>query len=132
MPELPETEPETSPSPAAASTTDSEEIDLSDFGFEDNSENLNPVLGDEKEKKEPAGPVDYEMNVDIEDDNETKPEKQKHPPRNLLTMTTFKLTFLRIQKKQFKRNRKQTFLRQMTTLTLILFLTILKTKTERL
>lgn len=75
LPELPETEPETSPSPAAASTTDSEEIDLSDFGFEDNSENLNPVLGDEKEKKEPAGPVDYEMNVDIEDDNETKPEK---------------------------------------------------------
>ena len=36
---------------------------------------MNPVLGDEKEKKEPAGPVDYEMNVDIEDDNETKPEK---------------------------------------------------------
>ena len=75
LPELPEIEPETSPSPAAASATDSEEIDLSDFGFEDNSENLNPVLGDEKEKKEPAGPVDYEMNVDIEDDNETQPEK---------------------------------------------------------
>ena len=75
LPELPEIEQETSPSPAAASTTDSEEIDLSDFGFEDNSENLNPVLGDEKEKKETAGPVDYEMNVDIEDDNEVQPEK---------------------------------------------------------
>ena len=73
--ELPEIEQETAPSPAAASTADSEEIDLSDFGFEDNSENLNPILGDEKEKKEPTGPVDYEMNVDIEDDNETQPEK---------------------------------------------------------
>ena len=75
LPDLPEIEQDASPSPAAVSTTDSEEIDLSDFGFEDNSENLNPVLGDEKEKKEPAGPVDYEMNVDIEDDNEPQPEK---------------------------------------------------------
>ena len=77
LPELPELNQETTPAPQAASSGGSEEIDLSDFGFEDNSENLNPVLADEKEKKEPEGPVDYEMNVDIEEDSEPQPEKKQ-------------------------------------------------------
>lgn len=77
LPELPELNQETTPAPQAASSEGSEEIDLSDFGFEDNSENLNPVLDDEKEKKEPEGPVDYEMNVDIEEDSEPQPEKKQ-------------------------------------------------------
>ena len=77
LPELPELNQETTPAPQAASSEGSEEIDLSDFGFEDNSENLNPVLADEKEKKEKEGPVDYEMNVDIEEDSEPQPEKKQ-------------------------------------------------------
>ncbi len=77
LPELPELNQETTPAPQAASSGGSEEIDLSDFGFEDNSENLNPVLADEKEKKEPEGPVDYEINVDIEEDSEPQPEKKQ-------------------------------------------------------
>ena len=52
-----------------------EEIDLSDFGFEDNSDNQNPILGDGKdEPKHKAGPVDYEMNVD--DDENPEPEEK--------------------------------------------------------
>ncbi|MGN0730085.1 hypothetical protein [Treponema sp.] len=62
--------------PAPSDSGVSEEIDLSDFGFEDSSENLNPVL-DEGTKKQPEGPVDYEMNVDIEEESEPQPEKEK-------------------------------------------------------
>lgn len=48
-----------------------EEINLSDFGFDDNSDNQNPILGDGKPEPKKQGPVDYEMNVEDDDSNET-------------------------------------------------------------
>lgn len=60
-------------------STESEEIDLSDFGIDDESENLNPVIGDESANKVAAGPVDYEMTIDEEEndsDNETVVEDE--------------------------------------------------------
>lgn len=65
-------EPSPAPAPKQEISDGSEEIDLSDFGFEDNPENQNPILGDSKEEtKIKAGPVDYEMNVDDEDPSES-------------------------------------------------------------
>ena len=48
-------------------TGNTEEIDLSDFGFDDDSDNQNPILGDGSSEPKRKGPVDYEMNVDDED-----------------------------------------------------------------
>ena len=56
------------PARSTETSTSSEEIDLSDFGFVDDSDNQNPILGDGKEKAK-AGPVDYEMTIDGEDDD---------------------------------------------------------------
>lgn len=75
--EAPSFSPEPAPSPA--SSFSDEEIDLSDFGFDDNSDNQNPILGDGKEKKAQAGPVDYEMTVDIEDDSEPEEKTESKP-----------------------------------------------------
>ena len=72
--ETPQEKKTPAPAPEPKQQTDdgSEEIDLSDFGFEDNPENQNPILGDSKEEqKVKAGPVDYEMNVDDEDPSES-------------------------------------------------------------
>ncbi len=64
---------------STGTSTESEEIDLSDFGIDDESENLNPVIGDESANKVAAGPVDYEMTIDEEEsdsDNETVVEDE--------------------------------------------------------
>ncbi|MBQ0040065.1 MAG: hypothetical protein KBS64_06535 [Treponema sp.] len=55
--------------PKTEAPGNTEEIDLSDFGFDDDSDNQNPILGDNKEEPKKQGPVDYEMNVDDEDAN---------------------------------------------------------------
>ncbi len=56
--------------PAESSNSETESIDLSDFGFDDSSDNQNPLI-DTKEEKKAEGPVDYEMNIDMEDDEPT-------------------------------------------------------------
>ncbi|WP_407396918.1 hypothetical protein [Treponema sp.] len=58
---------EATPAPKAEMPGNTEEINLSDFGFDDDSDNQNPILGDGKEEPKKQGPVDYEMNVDDDD-----------------------------------------------------------------
>ena len=53
--------------PKQEMTGNTEEIDLSDFGFDDDSDNQNPTLGDGSSEPKKQGPVDYEMNVDDDD-----------------------------------------------------------------
>lgn len=61
--------------PRSTEAAGSEDIDLSDFGFEDNAENQNPILDEETEKKKhETEVVDYEMNIDDEE-TETKIEE---------------------------------------------------------
>lgn len=50
-------------------------VDLSEFGLDDDDSNQNPVLGNEKEKVS-EGPVDYVMNVDIDDSDGTEKDTQ--------------------------------------------------------
>ncbi len=53
----------------------SEEISLDDFGFSDDSDNVNPTIGNEGEVKKEEGPVDYEMTVDIDDENSRREDE---------------------------------------------------------
>lgn len=50
-------------------------VDLSEFGLDDDDSNQNPVLGNEKEKVS-EGPVDYVMNVDTDDSDGTEKDTQ--------------------------------------------------------
>jgi len=54
---------------------DTQTVDLSEFGLDDDDSNQNPVLGNEKEKVS-EGPVDYVMNVDIDDSDGTEKDTQ--------------------------------------------------------
>lgn len=53
-----------------------QDIDLSDFGFDDNSDNQNPVIKEEEKETKKQGPVDYEMNIDDDDSEENNTEKE--------------------------------------------------------
>lgn len=54
---------------------DTQTVDLSEFGLDDDDSNQNPVLGNEKEKVS-EGPVDYVMNVDTDDSDGTEKDTQ--------------------------------------------------------
>lgn len=56
-------------------SNDTQTVDLSEFGLDDDDSNQNPVLGNEKEKVS-EGPVDYVMNVDTDDSDGTEKDTQ--------------------------------------------------------
>ena len=132
--ETPQEKKTPAPAPEPKQQTDdgSEEIDLSDFGFEDNPENQNPILGDSKEEqKVKAGPVDYEMNVMMKIHRNllaAQRRKSLRKQQKKTTKMTSRSIFPRIQKRPSRKNRKQTFHLLTTALTLIRFSTMLKMK----
>ncbi|MCQ2240606.1 hypothetical protein [Treponema sp.] len=70
------------PAPKAEMPGNTEEIDLSDFGFDDDSDNQNPILDDGKPEPKKQGPVDYEMNVDDDDSSSGNTEIVETPEKN--------------------------------------------------